>query len=115
MENRWLAALQTHDTSVVQTLVADDYIGVTATGKFVNKTGLLAEIKKDKNNYESATNTRMDVRQHGDTAVIVGTTRQVGKDAGGKAFTYLYRWTDTWVQRNGQWLCVASQSVQVPR
>ncbi|MFN2476213.1 MAG: DUF4440 domain-containing protein [Chthoniobacterales bacterium] len=114
MENRWLTALQSHDTNIVQTLVADGYIGVTATGRFVNKAGLLAEIKKDKNNYTSGTNTRMDVRVHGDAAVVVGTTRQIGSDETGKQFIYSYRWTDTWAQRNGQWLCVASQSTQVP-
>lgn len=115
LENKWLNALQSHDSATVQTLVADNYIGVTATGKFVNKGSLLAEIKKDKNDYESATNTRMDVRVHGDTAVVVGTTRQIGTDPAGKPFTYYYRWTDTWAQRSGQWLCIASQSVQVPR
>ncbi|MBA3882289.1 MAG: nuclear transport factor 2 family protein [Chthoniobacterales bacterium] len=115
MENRWLAALQAHDAAAVNNFVADNYIGVTATGRFVNKAALLANIKKDKNVYESAANTRTDVRVHGDTAVIVGTTRQVGKDEAGKAFTYYYRWTDTWALRNGQWLCVASQSIQVPK
>ena len=115
LENKWLAALQSHDVATVQTLVADNYIGVTATGKFVNKAGLLAQVRNDKSTYESGTNTRMDVRVHGDTAVVVGTTRQVGKDAEGKAFTYYYRWTDTWSQRSGKWLCIASQSVQVPR
>lgn len=116
MENRWLSALQTHDAATVQTLVADNYIGVTATGRSVTKTAMLADVRKDKNNYESANNLHMDVRMHGgDTAVVVGTTRQVGKDATGKAFTYYYRWTDTWAQQNGQWVCVASQSIQVPK
>lgn len=115
MENKWLDASRTHDIEVVRGLVADNYIGVTATGRFVNKAGLLAELKKDSNTYDSATNTRMDVRTHGDTAVVVGMTRQAGKDAAGRAFVYSYRWTDTWVLRNGQWLCVASQSIQVPR
>lgn len=115
MENRWLAALQIHDAGVVQSLVSDDYIGVTATGKFVNKAALLAEMKKDKNTYDSAANTRMDVRTHGETAVVVGTTRQAGKDEAGKPFTYLYRWTDTWAQLNGAWVCVGSQSVQVAK
>ena len=115
LENRWLAALQTHDSATVQALVADDYIGVTATGTFVTKSGLLGGIKSDKNNYASATNTHMEVRVHGDAAVIVGTTRQTGKDTAGKAFTYQYRWTDTWARRDGEWLCVASQSIQVPK
>lgn len=115
LENKWLTALQSHDTGAVQPLVADNYIGVTSGGKFVNKSGLLAEIKKDTNSYQSATNARMDVRIHGETAVVVGTTRQSGKDASGKSFTYTARWTDTWALRDGQWLCVASQSMQVPR
>ncbi len=116
MENKWLAALQSHDATAIDGLVADSYIGVTSTGHSVNKAGLLAGIKKDKNNYDSATtNVRMDVRVHGDAAVVVGTTRQVGQDEAGKAFTYFYRWTDTWALRNGQWLCVASQSIQVPK
>lgn len=115
LENRWLTALQSHDTSAVEPLVADNYIGVTSGGKFVNKAGLLAEIKKDTNKYKSATNARMDVRVHGDAAVVVGTTRQSGEDATGKVFTYTARWTDTWALRNGQWVCVASQSMQVPR
>lgn len=96
-------------------MVADGYIGVTSTGKFVNKSGLLAEIKKDTNNYESAANVRMDARVYGETVVVVGTTRQSGKDASGKAFIYNARWTDTWVYREAQWLCISSQSMQVPR
>jgi ketosteroid isomerase-like protein len=115
LENKWLNALQTHDTAAVQPLVADSYIGVTSGGRFVNKAGLLAEIKKDTNNYQSATNARMDVRVHGDTVVVVGTTRQSGKDSSGKAFTYTARWTDTWAFREGQWLCIGSQSMQVPK
>lgn len=115
MENKWLTALQGHDSDVVDSLVADNYIGVTATGRSVNKAALLAELKKDKNSYESTKNTSMEVRAHGDAAVVVGTTRQTGTDATGKAFTYYYRWTDTWALRDGQWLCVASQSIQVPK
>jgi len=115
MENKWLAALQSHDAATVDSLVADNYIGVTSTGRFANKAALIADMKRDKNKYDSATNTRMDVRVHGDTAVVVGTTQQVGKDEADRAFTYYYRWTDTWVLRDGQWLCVASQSIQVPK
>ncbi len=58
-----------------------------------------------------ATSAGDDVRLHGNVAVAVGTTKQRGKDASGKEFSYVYRWTDTWVERNGKWQCVASQSI----
>lgn len=115
MENRWLSALQKHDAAAVQALISDNYIGVTAGGREVNKSEMLAEVKKDKNSYESATNARMNVRVHGDAAVVVGTTRQIAKGPDGKDITYYYRWTDTWALKNGEWLCVASQSTQVAK
>ena len=110
MENRWAAATKTHDIATIQGLLAGDYVGVTASGNIVNKAGLLAELRKDKNVYDSVTNSRLDVRLHGDTAVVVGTTKQRGKDASGREFSFTYNWTDTWVLRGGQWQCVASQS-----
>ncbi|CAN5298151.1 hypothetical protein BH20VER2_BH20VER2_05440 [soil metagenome] len=115
LENRWLAAIKAQDTATVDALVADNYIGVSATGRFMNKAALLAEMKKNKNTYDTTRNSGLTVRVHGDAAVVVGTTRQVGKDATGKAFDNSYRWTDTWAFRNGTWQCVASQSIQVAR
>jgi ketosteroid isomerase-like protein len=112
MENRWAAATKTHDIATIQGLLAGDYIGITASGTIVNKAGLIAEFRKDKNVYESVENSRLDVRLHGNTAVIVGTTKQRGTEAGGKPFRYTYHWTDTWVLRDGQWQCVASQSLR---
>jgi ketosteroid isomerase-like protein len=110
MENRWAAATKAHDIATIQSLLAGDYVGVTASGSIVNKAGLLAELRKDKNVYDSVTNSRLDVRMHGDAAVVVGTTKQRGKDASGREFNFTYNWTDTWVLRGGQWQCVASQS-----
>jgi ketosteroid isomerase-like protein len=114
LENRWAAATAAHDVATIQGLLAGDYVGVTASGNIVNKAGLLAELRRDKNTYDSVANARLDVRIHGSSAVIVGTTKQRGKDAAGKPFSYTYRWTDTWVERNGTWQCVASQSIRLP-
>ena len=115
LEARWAAAIQAHDATVPQQLVAADYIGVNSAGRVVNKAALIAEMKRDKNNYDSAVNSGVTVRVHGNTAVAVGTTKQTGKTPDGTAFSYTYRWTDTWLERNGQWQCVASQSFLVTR
>ena len=98
-----------------QQLVAADYIGVNSTGRVVNKAALLSEMRRDKNSYDAATNSGVTVRVHGNMAVAVGTTKQTGKTPSGEAFDYTYRWTDTWLERNGQWQCVASQSFLVKR
>ena len=115
LESRWAASIASHDASVPQQLVAADYIGVNSAGRIVNKAALISDMKRDKNAYDSAVNSGVTVRVHGNAAVAVGTTKQAGKDPTGKPFNYTYRWTDTWLERNGQWQCVASQSFVVTR
>lgn len=115
LENKWTAATPGHDTSVAQMVLADDYEGVTSKGKVVSKRGVLAEIKNDKDTYKSASNGRMDVRVFGNSAIVMGTSKESGKDKAGKEFNRAYRWTDTWVLRNGRWQIVASHTTLMPR
>ena len=111
LENRWEGSIPSHDPSVAQSVLADDFVGVTSKGKLLNKSGILSEIKKDTDTYTSATNGRMDVRVFGaQFAVVSGSSTEVGKDKDGKAFNRSFRWTDTWVERNNKWQCVASQA-----
>ena len=113
LEDKWVAATSSHDVKTVQGFLAGDYVGVTSGGNIVNKAGFLAEMRRDKNTYESIKNSGLDVRLHDKMAVIVGTTKQKGKSAAGQDFTYTYRWTDVWMERDGTWQCVASQSIRL--
>jgi ketosteroid isomerase-like protein len=113
-ENRWEASYAAHDVSVAQTLVANDFAGVYWDGKIMSKSGVLGEMKKDKDSYNSAVNEKLAVHTYGPSvAVVVGTSREKGTGKDGKAFDRTFRFTDTWVERNGQWQCVASQVMKV--
>jgi ketosteroid isomerase-like protein len=112
IEDKWEASFMSHDPSVAQAYLGDDYRGVSSKGKVMSKSSLLAEIKKDTDTYTSAKNGNMDVRVYGGHfAVVMGTSTEAGKDKDGKAFKRSFRWTDAWVDRNGKWQCVASQSM----
>lgn len=101
-----------HDPAVAKAYLGDDYRGVSSKGKVMNKSSLLAEIKNDTDTYTSAKNGNMDVRVYGGQfAVVTGTSTEAGKGKDGKAFKRSFRWTDAWVLRNGNWQCVASQSM----
>jgi ketosteroid isomerase-like protein len=54
----------------------------------------------------------LKVRVFGDAGVAVGLetekSRYKGKDTSGQ-----YRFTDTWLKRDGRWLCVASAATVV--
>jgi ketosteroid isomerase-like protein len=109
-ENKWEAAIASHDLATVEAMVASDFMGVSSKGKFVNKSGLMSEMKSDKDTYKSAKVEKMNVRSFDkDVVVVAGSTREKGTGKDGKAFDRTYLYTDTWVQRNGQWQCVASQ------
>jgi cytoskeletal protein RodZ len=112
IEDKWEASFMSHDPSVAQAYLGDDYRGVSSKGKVISKSSLLAEIKKDTDIYTSAKNGNTDVRVYGGHfAVVLGTSTEAGKDKDGKAFKRSFRWTDAWVDRNGKWQCVASQSM----
>ncbi len=110
MENNWAAAYAKHDAAPIDAMVANDFVGVNSKGKVQNKRSMLAEVRKDKDTYTLAKAEKLDVRTFSkDVAVVIGTAREKGTGKDGKAFDRTYRFTDTWMSRNGKWQCIASQ------
>src|SRR5204863_1325996 len=110
MEEKWEASIPSHDFSTVSGFVASDFVGISSQGKFVDKSSMLAEYKKDKDTYKSAKNERLNVKSFGpNVTVVTGRAREKGTGKDGKAFDRTFLFTDTWILRNGQWQCVASQ------
>lgn len=105
-----------HDTSAIEKIVADDFIGTSSSGKTGDKTTLLFEAKRDNNIYTSAVSSDMTVRMFGPgVAVVTGIAKETGKTKAGKKFSHTYRFTDTWVERNGEWQCVAAHAMALPK
>ena len=113
-ETRWSAAIAKHDTATIESMVAPDYIGVNANGKVQNRRTLLADAKSDKDTYTSTKAEKLDVHMYGaGVAVVVGMANVKGTGKDGKAFDRTYRFTDTWMDRGGNWQCIASHSTLV--
>jgi ketosteroid isomerase-like protein len=113
-ENRWEASYAAHNTSVAESLVARDFAGVYWDGRVIGKSGVISEMKKDKDTYKSAVNEKLAVHSYGpNVAVVVGTSHEKGTTKDGKPFDRTFRFTDTWVKRGDQWQCVASQVMKV--
>ena len=109
IESRWEGAYQSHDAKVVDDILADSYVLTDEKGKVFNRRGALKEFKKNKETLEKATTSDLVVHPiNSDAAVVTGMAHEVGKDKSGKQFDRSYRWTDTFVNRNGKWQCVAS-------
>jgi ketosteroid isomerase-like protein len=114
-ENRWEAAIAKHDMVIIGSMAADDFAGVNFDGKVMSRSGLIAESKKDRDTYKSAVNEKLAVHTYGpNVAVVVGTAHEKGTGKDGQPFDRKFRFTDTWVERNGRWQCVASQIMKLP-
>ncbi|MEP6685617.1 MAG: nuclear transport factor 2 family protein [Verrucomicrobiota bacterium] len=106
MEREWGAS--SHNTATIQRMLADDFIGVTSEGKTVTKKAMLKGSSEEKDDGSSSVG-HMDVRLHGaKVAIVVGTAKQSSKDQAGRKSTSSYRFTDTWMERDGNWQCIAS-------
>jgi ketosteroid isomerase-like protein len=115
IENQWEASVMRHDPSIPQAYLAEDFHGVSSTGKLMTKANLLAELKKDTEAYTSTKTGKVDVRVfNGQFAVATGTSIEAGKSKDGKDFKRTFRWTDVWALRQDKWQCVASQAMLVP-
>lgn len=108
-EARWAEQSVTNDMSVIQEIIADDYIGVSSASRVVTKEQMLKDISDAfvSNKLEHA-----DVHFFSDSLAIAQ-GKENWEMKGGRLGSYI--WTDTWLCRNGRWQIIASQDTPLPR
>jgi ketosteroid isomerase-like protein len=86
--------------------VMEDYTLTNSTGKITTRADDIDEAKKNDPKYEVFENYDMNVRVHGDTAIVTGRTHTKGI-SGGKPFDSEFQFTDTFVKDGGRWRLLA--------
>jgi ketosteroid isomerase-like protein len=100
-------AYKAKDTNTLYAILDDAFVEVDQEGRPRTKAGLLAYVQNtDSLQYGLKA---MVVRLHGDTAIVTGLYTVKGV-AGGKPFLQRGRFVDTWLQKNGRWVAIASLS-----
>jgi hypothetical protein len=108
LENAWNEAEAHGDTKALEGLLAPEFAYTDAQGEFMSKAEFLASIKESADHPEQIVNENMSVHVYEHAAIVTGAYREKGM-ANGKPFTHRGRFTDTWVEQNGAWLCAASE------
>jgi ketosteroid isomerase-like protein len=112
-EQRIGRAISAGDATVVDALLADDFVGTTANGMVLTKQEVIESLFSPAYDIEAFENTDIDVRLHGDTAIVVARGivrgRYNGENANGQ-----FRYTRVWTRRHGRWLAVAAHSSMLP-
>ena len=109
-ERQWAASVATGDSSTVERILADDFLGVDPKGILYDKAKMIADTRRAPQSFVSNRLNEVKVRFYGDTAIAQGDEtweRRTGERG-------RFVWTDTWVRRNGHWQIVAAEDLVAP-
>ncbi|HTQ95267.1 MAG TPA: nuclear transport factor 2 family protein [Candidatus Acidoferrum sp.] len=110
LENAWNEAESHNDIKALSALLAPNFVYTDAEGSFMDKQQHLASIHASRST--QIVNEGMKAESYGDAMVVTGSYREQGTE-NGKAYTHRGRFTDTWVKKDDQWLCAASQETLI--
>jgi ketosteroid isomerase-like protein len=112
LEQDWAQAAIKDGAAGVEKYEADDILSVDPSGRVTDK----AQDKKDFTSgdlkFQSMEVSDLKVRAYGNAAVATGVNTLKGTYKG-QDISAKYRFTDTWVKRNGKWQVVASQGTKI--
>ncbi len=107
LENLWNQMQLQHDAEAMGKLLDDDFVFTDYDGTVLSKLQFLESIRDKSYQLSVEASDNMKLHRHGDTVVVIGATHEKGTFKG-KPYQHRGRFTDTWMKKNGQWLCVAS-------
>jgi ketosteroid isomerase-like protein len=103
------SAFERGDAAYLRGALDPRFTLVDSRGTVTNLEQNLDEVEAREPRYEEFRNHGQSIRIYGDTAIITGVTTVKGT-AGGEAFAADFRFTDTWLYRDGRWLLAASHA-----
>src|SRR5215469_7426130 len=115
LSKEWVAAEIRHDANALRRILDDKFIASFGAEKPQDKETFIKQIVAgdvDPTESQTLSDDRVIIDQ--DTAVEVGTDTARGTEKGA-AYTVFYRYTVTYIRRNGRWLALAEHLVQVPQ
>ena len=109
-ERQWAESVASGDASVVERILANDFIGVDPRGQLYDKAKMISDTRDGAKFFASNHLNEVKIRFYGHTAVAQGSEsweRRTGERG-------RFVWTDTWLRRDGPWEIVAAEDLTVP-
>ncbi|HKT68241.1 MAG TPA: nuclear transport factor 2 family protein [Terriglobales bacterium] len=107
VEKQWNEVYKRGDIATMNSLLTDDFIITVEDGNTYSKPGYIAHSGNSSVRVEVSDMSDLQVRMHGNTAVVTGAYHEKGIDKG-KPYEYRDRLTDIWMNYNGRWRLIAS-------
>ena len=114
LEKTWNEAYRTGDTRALASILDNSLVLVEDDGSLKTKAEFLASVKAPSSNEEQVAPESLSVRVFGDTAIAIGVLAVKSKQ-NGKTVLRRERFIDTWVHKNGAWICIATDATPITR
>ena len=109
LERLWNQAYKAGDTKALASILDNSLVLVEDDGSLKTKADFLSSIKGPTANEEQVAPESLTVRVFGNTAIAIGVIAVKAKQ-NGKMVTRRERFIDTWINRNGSWVCIATDA-----
>jgi ketosteroid isomerase-like protein len=109
LEKAWNQAYKAGDVKALSAILDNSLVLVEDDGSLKTKSEFLATVKAATGNEEQVAPESLTVLVFGDTAISIGVIAT--KDA--KGVKHRERFIDTWVKRNGSWICIATDATPI--
>jgi hypothetical protein len=113
LEREWELAQSLNDNHAME-WIYDNALVYIEYGRLVTKSEYLERIHSENPSLRQVVMEPMTVRTFGNTAIVVGTYREI-EIVNGKAGLQRWRFVDTWVYKKSGWVLVAAAAVQVTK
>ena len=112
LEKAWNQAYKIGDTKALDALLDDAIVLVNDDGSVQSKKEFLASVHATNVQEQQVAPESMSVRVFGNTAIATGVLKVKGVE-NGKPYTRREQFVDTWVNKGGKWVCVATDATPV--
>ncbi|MGA2005531.1 MAG: nuclear transport factor 2 family protein [Terriglobales bacterium] len=112
LEKAWNQAYKMGDAGALSSLLDNSLVLVEDDGALKTKAEFLGSIKGPTANEEQVAPESLTVRVFGKTAIAIGVIAVKSKEHG-KTVTRRERFIDTWIARNGTWICIATDATPI--
>ena len=112
LEDGWASAVVRRDSATFERLLDPGFV-YTENDRLQSRAKVLHDIVQSPDTVSAAHNEAMVVHCFGATAVVTGWLVLEGRGSGG-TFVRRYRFTDTWMRRNGRWRIIAAEDYLAP-
>ena len=112
LEKAWNQAYKRADTRALNLILDDHIVLINDDGSTQTKSEFLSSIKQINVQEQQVSPESMSVRVYGTTAIATGVFRAKGIESG-RHYVRHERFVDTWLLKEGNWVCIATNATPI--